>query len=96
LKEHLRALSGEDEMVSLPDKVKAIGQIECLALMVGAVPVECGALVVEDNKKSFSFGLQTLKSLKCVINMEKNQLVLGKTDREEIPFVGSGSAAAGE
>ena len=46
LKEHLKALPGEDEMVSLPYKVKAIGQIECLALTVGAVPVECAALVV--------------------------------------------------
>ena len=83
----------------------------------------------EDNEKPFSFGLQTLKSLKvrvfqqgfypcwgssdhcelpfsllpkgiyslqCVINMEKHHLVLGKMDREEIPFVGSGSAAMGE
>lgn len=83
----------------------------------------------EDSEKPFSFGLQTLKSLKvrvlqqgfypcwgswdhcelqfsllpksicslqCVINMEKHHLVLGKTDREEIPFVGSGSAAEGE
>ncbi|NXT95150.1 NRIP3 protein, partial [Anhinga rufa] len=96
LKEHLKALPGKDEMVSLPYKVRAIGQIECLALTVGAVPVECAALVVEDNEKPFSFGLQTLKSLKCVINMEKHHLVLGKTDREEIPFVGSGSAAVGE
>ncbi|NXF01724.1 NRIP3 protein, partial [Smithornis capensis] len=94
LKEHLKALPVEDEMVSLPDKV--IGQIECLTLTVGAVPVECTALVVEDNEKPFSFGLQTLKSLKCVINMEKHHLVLGKTDREEIPFVGSDSTAAGE
>lgn len=46
LKEHLKALPGEDEMVSLPYKVKAIGQIECLTLTVGAVPVECTALVV--------------------------------------------------
>ncbi|NXP09040.1 NRIP3 protein, partial [Thinocorus orbignyianus] len=96
LKEHLKELPGEDEMVSLPSKVKAIGQIECLTLTVGAVPVECTAFVVEDNEKPFSFGLQTLKSLKCVINMEKHHLVLGKTDREEIPFVGSGSAAMGE
>ncbi|NXI47134.1 NRIP3 protein, partial [Galbula dea] len=96
LKERLKALPGEDEMVSLPHKVKVIGQIECLALMVGAVPVECAALVVEDNEKPFSFGLQTLKALKCVINMEKHHLVLGKTEREEIPFVGSSSAAAGE
>lgn len=33
-------------MVSLPNKVKAIGQIERLSLTVGAVPVECAALVV--------------------------------------------------
>lgn len=46
LKEHLKALPDEEEMVSLPYKVKAIGQIECLALTVGAVPVECAALVV--------------------------------------------------
>ncbi|XP_027507123.1 nuclear receptor-interacting protein 3 isoform X2 [Corapipo altera] len=96
LKEHLKALPVEDETVSLPNTVKAIGQVECLTLTVGAVPVECTALVVEDNEKPFSFGLQTLKSLKCVINMEKHHLVLGKTDREEIPFVGSDSAAAGE
>lgn len=46
LKEYLKALPGEDEMVSLPYKVRAIGRIECLALTVGAVPVECAALIV--------------------------------------------------
>ncbi|XP_031968676.1 nuclear receptor-interacting protein 3 isoform X2 [Corvus moneduloides] len=96
LKEHLKALPVEDEMVSLPNKVRAIGQIECLSLTVGAVPVECAALVVEDNEQPFSLGLQTLKSLKCVINMEKHHLVLGQMDREEIPFVGIDSAEAGE
>ncbi|NXG96906.1 NRIP3 protein, partial [Loxia leucoptera] len=96
LKEHLKALPVEEEMVSLPNKVKAIGQIERLSLTVGAVPVECAALVVEDNYQPFSFGLQTLKSLKCVINMEKHHLVLGQMDREEIPFVGVDSAEAGE
>ncbi|XP_066176870.1 nuclear receptor-interacting protein 3 isoform X1 [Sylvia atricapilla] len=96
LKEHLKALPAEDELVSLPNKVKAIGQIECLSLTVGAVPVECAALVVEDNDQPFSFGLQTLKSLKCVINMEKHHLVLGQMDREEIPFVGIDSAEPGE
>ncbi|XP_077640418.1 nuclear receptor-interacting protein 3 isoform X4 [Lonchura striata] len=96
LKEQLKALPAEEEMVSLPNKVKAIGQVECLSLTVGAVPVECAALVVEDNDQPFSFGLQTLKSLKCIINMEKHHLVLGQMDREEIPFVGVGSAEAGE
>lgn len=46
LKEHLTALPVEEETVSLLYKVKAIGQIECLTLTVGAVPVECAALVV--------------------------------------------------
>ncbi|NXH21777.1 NRIP3 protein, partial [Bucco capensis] len=96
LKEHLKALPGEEEMVSLPYKLQVIGQIECLALTVGAIPVECAALVVEDSKKPFSFGLQTLKALKCVVNMEKQHLVLGKTEREEIPFVGSGGTVTGE
>ncbi|NXN98193.1 NRIP3 protein, partial [Rhinopomastus cyanomelas] len=96
LKECLKALPGEDETVSLPHKVTAIGQIEGLTLMVGAVPVECAALVVEDTEKPFTFGLQTLKSLKCVINMEKHHLVLGKTDREEIPFVSGARAEPGE
>ncbi|XP_021156209.1 nuclear receptor-interacting protein 3 isoform X2 [Columba livia] len=96
LKEHLKALPGDEEVVSLLNKVRAIGQIEHLTLTLGAIPVECAALVVEDNEKPFSFGLQTLKSLKCVINMEKHHLVLGKTEREEIPFVGSGSTVEGE
>ncbi|XP_057274261.1 nuclear receptor-interacting protein 3 isoform X1 [Pezoporus wallicus] len=96
LKEHLKELPDEDEMLPLPHEVRAIGQIESLAITVGAVPVECSAIVVEDSEKPFSFGLQTLKSLKCVINMEKHHLILGKTDREEIPFVGSGSVAVGE
>ncbi|XP_062475805.1 nuclear receptor-interacting protein 3 isoform X1 [Pezoporus occidentalis] len=96
LKEHLKELPDEDEMLPLPHEVRAIGQIECLAITVGAVPVECSAIVVEDSEKPFSFGLQTLKSLKCVINMEKHHLILGKTDREEIPFVGSGNVAVGE
>ncbi|NXA11769.1 NRIP3 protein, partial [Sapayoa aenigma] len=96
LKEHLKALPAEDETVSLPNKVKVIGQIECLTLAVGAVPVECTALVVDDRELQFSFLTKGIYSIQCVINMEKHHLVLGKTDREEIPFVGSDSAAAGE
>ncbi|NXC43742.1 NRIP3 protein, partial [Penelope pileata] len=96
LKEHLEALPGEEEEISLPRRERVIGRIDRLVLTVGAVRVECAALVVEDNEKPFSLGLQTLKSLKCVINMEKHHLVLGKTDREEIPFVDSVGAGAGE
>ncbi|NWX57824.1 NRIP3 protein, partial [Promerops cafer] len=96
LKEHLKALPAEDEMVLLPNKVKAIGQIECLSLMVGAVPVECAALIVDHSNLQFSLLPKDIYSLQCVINMEKHHLVLGQMDREEIPFVGIDSAEAGE
>ncbi|NXI57207.1 NRIP3 protein, partial [Chloroceryle aenea] len=96
LKEHLKALPSDDEMVSLPSKVRVMGQIECLSLTGGAGRKSACSYFSEDGEKPFTFGLQTLKSLKCVINMEKRHLVLGKTEREEIPFVGSGSAAVGE
>lgn len=46
LKEHLKALPGDEEVVSLLNKVRAIGQIEHLTLTLGAIPVECAALVV--------------------------------------------------
>ncbi|NXE49708.1 NRIP3 protein, partial [Casuarius casuarius] len=96
LTEHLRAFSNDEERISLPHNLRAIGQVDRLVLVVGAVPVECAALVVEDNEKPFSFGLQTLKSLKCIINMEKHHLVLGQADREEIPFVEGDAAAEDE
>ncbi|XP_021258428.1 nuclear receptor-interacting protein 3 [Numida meleagris] len=89
LRERLEALPSEEEEISLPHSKRIIGRIDRLVLMVGALRVECAALVVEDSEKPFSFGLQTLKSLKCVINLEKHHLVLGKTEREEIPFVDS-------
>ncbi|NXK64058.1 NRIP3 protein, partial [Sylvietta virens] len=99
LRDHLKALPVKDEVVSLPNKVKAIGQIECLSLTVGAVPVECAALVVGDWDHSnlpFSLSPKDIYSLQCVINMEKHHLILGQMDREEIPFVGIDSAEAGE
>ncbi|KGL84915.1 Nuclear receptor-interacting protein 3, partial [Tinamus guttatus] len=86
LSEHLKAFSSDEERVSLPHDVRAIGRVDGLVLALGAVSVECAALVVEDNEKPFSLGLQTLKSLKCIINMEKQHLVLGQAGRAEIPF----------
>uniref|UniRef100_A0A8C9L5L5 Aspartic peptidase DDI1-type domain-containing protein n=1 Tax=Pavo cristatus TaxID=9049 RepID=A0A8C9L5L5_PAVCR len=96
LRERLEVLPSEEEEISLPHSERVIGRIDRLVLVVGALRVECAALVVEDSEKPFSFGLQTLKSLKCVINLEKNHLVLGKTEREEIPFVDSAGVGAGE
>ncbi|XP_062433881.1 nuclear receptor-interacting protein 3 [Rhea pennata] len=96
LTEHLKVFGDDEESISLPHNARAIGQVDRLVLAVGAVPVECAALVVEDSEKPFSFGLQTLKSLKCIINMEKHHLVLGQADREEIPFVEGEVAAEDE
>ncbi|KAJ6665159.1 hypothetical protein lerEdw1_005390 [Lerista edwardsae] len=67
--------------------------VDCSAVVIGVKlttmnkNILCCFVFLEDNEKNFSLGLQTLKSLKCVINLEKHHLVLGKTDREEIPFV---------
>ncbi|XP_074855027.1 nuclear receptor-interacting protein 3 [Carettochelys insculpta] len=87
LKEHIKTYQAEGEKISLMRNMKVIGQIEHLAVTLGVLHVDCSAVVTEDKEKNFSLGLQTLKSLKCVINMEKHHLVLGKTEREEIPFV---------
>nr|XP_020645618.1 nuclear receptor-interacting protein 3 [Pogona vitticeps] len=88
LKEHMRTYKAESEKISLPYNMKVIGHMEHLPLTLGSLPVDCSAIVT-DHEKNFSLGLQTLKSLKCVINLEKHHLVLGKTVREEIPFIGS-------
>ncbi|NXA44572.1 NRIP3 protein, partial [Nothocercus julius] len=93
LSEHLKAFSSDAERVSPPQGARALGRVDGLVLALGAVSVECAALVVEDSEKPFSLGLQTLKSLKCIINMEKQHLVLGQAERAEIPFV-EGDAAA--
>ncbi|XP_051478257.1 nuclear receptor-interacting protein 3 isoform X1 [Apus apus] len=86
LKEHLKALPGEDEMVSVLYKGRVIGQIECLALTVGAIPVECTVLVLEDNEKPFSFGLQTLKSLKVGVFQQTFSPGWGSWDHCELQF----------
>nr|XP_056707133.1 nuclear receptor-interacting protein 3 isoform X2 [Euleptes europaea] len=92
LKEHVEFYKPEDEKISLLHNMKVIGHIEHLALTIGTIPMDCSAVVTDDDEKHFSLGLQALKSLKCVINMEKHHLVLGKSDREEIPFVGNVSS----
>ncbi|XP_038620751.1 nuclear receptor-interacting protein 3 [Tachyglossus aculeatus] len=89
LKEHVKSYKPEGEKASLPRHLRVTGQIEHLALTLGSLRLDCSAAVIDDNEKTLSLGLQTLRSLKCIINMEKRRLVVGKTDREEIPFVES-------
>ncbi|OCT83593.1 hypothetical protein XELAEV_18021735mg [Xenopus laevis] len=87
LKEHFRLYKKEEEPPSLPYSVKAIGQVERVAVMLGGATVECTAIVIDNNDRNLSLGLQTLKSLKCVINLEKNNIEVGQTDKDIIPFI---------
>ncbi|KAF7486194.1 Hypothetical predicted protein [Marmota monax] len=87
LKEYVRSHKHEGEKFSLPRHLKVVGQIEHLVITMGSLRLDCPAAVVEDNEKNLSLGLQTLRSLKCIINLDKHRLIMGKTDREEIPFV---------
>ncbi|KAK2496343.1 hypothetical protein MC885_013609 [Smutsia gigantea] len=87
LKEHVRSHKHEGEKLSLSRHLKVVGQIEHLVITLGSICLDCPAAVVEDNEKNLSLGLQTLRSLKCIINLDKHRLIMGKTDKEEIPFV---------
>ncbi|XP_078538861.1 nuclear receptor-interacting protein 3 [Lissotriton helveticus] len=87
LKERVKTNKNDDENISLPQNVKPIGQVEHLTVTMGSLTLDCPAVVIEDNEKNISLGLQLLRSLKCVINLEKNHIELGKTEREAIPFV---------
>uniref|UniRef100_A0A8C7EFK2 Nuclear receptor interacting protein 3 n=1 Tax=Nothoprocta perdicaria TaxID=30464 RepID=A0A8C7EFK2_NOTPE len=95
LSEHVKAFGSDEEGAVLPQGVRAVGRVEGLALALGAVSLECGALVL--GKRLLQVALcplrEGLSSLQCIINMEKQHLVLGQADRAEIPFV-EGSAAA--
>lgn len=87
LRDHVKSHKHEGEKLSLPRHLKVVGQIEHLLITVGSLRLDCPAAVVDDNEKSLSLGLQTLRSLKCIINLDKHRLMVGKTDKEEIPFV---------
>ncbi|KAM4017351.1 nuclear receptor-interacting protein 3 isoform 1-T2 [Anomaloglossus baeobatrachus] len=95
LKEHFRSYKKE-EAISLPYNVRSIGQVERVAVTLGRVSLDCSAAVVDDKERSFSLGLQALRSLKCVINLEKNHLEVGRADREVVPFIASRGAAKEE
>ncbi|XP_074858801.1 nuclear receptor-interacting protein 2 isoform X2 [Carettochelys insculpta] len=75
----------DSEDLSLPvDSV--VGQVEHVEVQLGQEMVACSALVVDDEMLEFSFGLQTLLSLKCCIDLEEGVLRL-KALSEELPFI---------
>ncbi|KAM5137766.1 LOW QUALITY PROTEIN: nuclear receptor-interacting protein 3 [Mantella aurantiaca] len=96
LKEHFRFFKNEEDNITLPYNVKALGQIDRIPVTLGSVAVEGSAIVIDDNERIVSLGLQTLRHLKCVINLEKSHLEVGRSDKEVIPFIASRSPAKEE
>ncbi|XP_043915700.1 nuclear receptor-interacting protein 3 [Protopterus annectens] len=86
LKDHVKTEKNDIGNLTLPRSLKVAGYIEHVTVTIGKIQVDCSAVIFEEDTRSFSLGLQTLRSLKCVIDMEKRQLVLWKTEKEEIPF----------
>ncbi|XP_041052576.1 nuclear receptor-interacting protein 3-like [Carcharodon carcharias] len=89
LKELVKSGKHETEKTGMPFISKVKGQIENIGIAIGQLNIECSAAVVDDeDEKTLSLGLQTLRSLKCIIDMEKQYLILGEKEKEEIPFLG--------
>nr|XP_020449092.1 nuclear receptor-interacting protein 3 [Monopterus albus] len=63
------------------------GYIKQLILTIGQLRVVCSFTILENNRPLMSLGTKTLKSLKCVIDTEKQMLVFGTSVKEQIQFV---------
>ncbi|XP_036440629.1 nuclear receptor-interacting protein 3-like [Colossoma macropomum] len=87
LKEKTINGKSEDELGPLQRNLLATGQI-VLSLVIGQTKMDLLFSVVEIDRMFISLGMKTLKSLKCVIDIEKQMLVLGKSVREQIHFAG--------
>ncbi|XP_048404990.1 nuclear receptor-interacting protein 2 [Stegostoma tigrinum] len=83
----MSAAKGEDcEDNRFKHSSKTMEQVEVLEIMLGKEKVECSALVVENDACELSLGLQTLLSLKCVIDLDRGTLLLGKSETQ-LPFL---------
>ncbi|XP_078023687.1 nuclear receptor-interacting protein 3-like isoform X3 [Epinephelus lanceolatus] len=63
------------------------GHIRELSLTLGQLRITSSFTVIESNKPLMSLGNKTLKSLKSVIDTERQMLVFGTTVREQLQFV---------
>ncbi|XP_026168316.1 nuclear receptor-interacting protein 3 isoform X2 [Mastacembelus armatus] len=63
------------------------GHIKQLGLTIGQLRVMCSFGILDSNRPLMSLGSKTLKSLKCVIDTEKQMLVFGTAVREQVQFV---------
>ncbi|MCI4379146.1 hypothetical protein PGIGA_G00224670 [Pangasianodon gigas] len=77
----------EDHLGPLQHNLQTIGHIK-LSLVIGQTETDLLFTVVENNRMFISLGTKTLKFLKCVIDTEKQMLVLGNSIREQVHFVG--------
>ncbi|XP_041652273.1 nuclear receptor-interacting protein 3-like [Cheilinus undulatus] len=62
------------------------GQIRELSLTIGQLRIMCSFVIIESNKPLMSLGYKTLKTLKAVIDTEKQMLVFGTNVREQVQF----------
>ncbi|KAM3609222.1 uncharacterized protein V6R79_011290 [Siganus canaliculatus] len=63
------------------------GYIKELSLTVGELRVICSFAIIDSNRPLMSLGSKTLKSLKSVIDTERQMLVFGTNVREQVQFV---------
>nr|XP_019934392.1 PREDICTED: nuclear receptor-interacting protein 3 isoform X1 [Paralichthys olivaceus] len=76
------------EMDGFPfqSKLYIDGHIKGLSLTIGQLRIMCSFAILESDRPLMSLGNKTLKSLKCVIDTEKQMLVFGTAVREQVPF----------
>ncbi|XP_047202463.1 nuclear receptor-interacting protein 3-like [Girardinichthys multiradiatus] len=63
------------------------GFIKELSLTIGGLRIMSSFFIVESTKPLMSLGSKTLKSLKCVIDTDKQMVVFGTPKREQVDFV---------
>ncbi|XP_030646433.1 nuclear receptor-interacting protein 3-like [Chanos chanos] len=94
LKEKVIQTKNETDLGPFQRNLQTVGHIE-LNLNFGQTKAECTFTVIENDRPCISIGTKTLKSLKCVIDTEKQMLVLGKDTREQIQFTGASHETEG-
>ncbi|XP_072123814.1 nuclear receptor-interacting protein 2 [Mobula birostris] len=85
--EELPVAESEDpELPRSTQSPNTMERVEKLEIMLGKEKVECPALVVDDEICELSLGLQTLLSLKCVIDLERRALLL-RNSKTQLQFI---------
>ncbi|XP_058500873.1 nuclear receptor-interacting protein 3-like isoform X1 [Solea solea] len=86
----LKELAVENKMETsvfpFQSKLCIHGHIKELSLTIGQLRIMCSFAILECDMPLMSLGNKTLKSLKCVIDTEKQTLVFGTAVREQVQF----------